>query len=424
MRASKAFLPLVACGVLLAGATLGACRPSSSTEGAPDATASPQASAMPAPLTSNDTLRTSTSASPVTPEGGPPPTPLRGDAPLPPDTLARDVTGYTLSALLRPGELVGPPRAPEVNTAGIEAARKKTELRLGIELGVSRMRLSLLGHGFVLPPDSELRARSDRYGHVVVWDNGQAYRPIGPGALRALLGERRLDVAPITSAEVVTKDETGKRIGIRTRKVEVTTRAARSVWEIGRLAELGDGGVLLCRFLLDLMNAPPGTQVCGLDEVPMRVELRWTGQGSLGFELTGVLKKNDLSSSGLLVPPANASFAASPLEANGVEPMLSAPELAALRTGPVDVPPPPAGVSEGLSVQNATDELRLVFVDGVSAAWVAPGARALLSGLQRGRYNIQLRTFLGDASQTTMGQVVPGVIQVGTPADAGTKPIK
>lgn len=361
----------------------------------------------------------------MTPEGGPPPTPLRGDAPLPPDTLARDVTGYTFSAVLRPGELIGPPRASEVSASGIDAARKKTELRLAIDLGFSRMRMALLGHGFVLPPDSELRARSDRYGHVVVWDNGQAYRPVGPGALRALLGERRLDVAPITSAEVVTKDETGKRIGIRTRKVEVTTRAARSVWEIGRLTELGDGGVLLCRFLLDLMNAPPGTQVCGLDELPMRVELRWTGQGSLGFELTGVLKKNDLSPSGLLVPPANASFAASPLEANGVEPMLSAPELAAFRTGPVDVPAPSAGgATEGLSVHNATDELRLVFVDGVSAAWIAPGAQAMLTGLQRGRYNVQVRTFLGDAVQTSMAQVVPGILQVGTPADAGAKPTK
>ena len=75
----------------------------------------------------------------------------------------------------------------------------------------------------------------------------------------ALLGERRFDVAPITPADVTPKKDVDKRIGIRTHRVEMATRAAKATLEIGRLPDLGDSGALLCRMLLDLMNAPPGT---------------------------------------------------------------------------------------------------------------------------------------------------------------------
>ncbi len=201
------------------------------------------------------------------------------------------------------------------------------------------MRVALLGNGWVVQPDTELAcAGSDHYGHVVVWPGGLTYRPLAPGALRALLGERRFDVAPMTPAEIVTKEDIGKRIGIRTRKVDVATRAAKATFEIGRLPDLGEGGILLCRVLLDLMNAPPSSAVCADGELPVRAELRWTARGSIGFELTGVLKKADMSTSSLFVPPSSAAFAAAPLTATGTQISLSAPELAAFRTGPIDLP--------------------------------------------------------------------------------------
>ncbi|MCL2722839.1 MAG: hypothetical protein FWD69_00225 [Polyangiaceae bacterium] len=394
-------------------ATLLGCQPSNSTSDAPDATASPQASAIPAPL-ANVTTPSSAAQPIVMPEGGPLPVPIRGDIPLAPDTLARDASsGYTLSAVFRQSELVGPPRAPEVNAAGIDAARKKTELRLTIDLSMSRMRLSLLGQGFVLPPETEIRARSDRFGHVVVWPGGATYRPIGPGALRALFGERRLDVAPLTPADVSSKGQGGKRIGIRTHRVEVTTRAAHALFDVGRLPDLGEGGILLCRALLDLMNAPPSTQVCSLDELPVRVELRWTSQGSLAFDITGVQKKNDIATSALLVPPATSAFAAAPVSADGAQIVLSPQELAAFRTGPGDVPTAPGQTSEGLTIINATDELRIVTIDGITVAWAAPGARDVIVGLPHGRYNVQWRTFLGDALAPMALQIVPGTSQIG-----------
>lgn len=399
-------------------ATLG-CKTASPSSDTPDPRESPQASAEPAPLAVVPTTTQSATVS-MSPEGGPPPVPLRGDERLAADAAPRESSGYTLSAAFRLADLTGPPRAPEVNAAGVEAARKATDLRVHVDLTSSRMRAVLQGRGYALPPETEIRARADRYGHVVVWPGAATYRPLGPGSLRALLGERRFDVAPITRAELVTRDEVGRRIGIYVRKVEVSTRAAKAVFEIGKLEGAGEGGVLLCRMLLDLMNAPPSSALCASDEVPVRAELKWTSHGSLGFELTGVLRRTDIPAAPMLVPPPSASFASAPLPVAGVASLLTAQELAALRTGPVDVPSSAATAGDDLVVANSTVQLRMLFIDGVPAAWAAPGARDPLPGLHRGRYVVQWRTFLGDAVEPPVTQTVPGLAQIGG-ADAGVR---
>lgn len=373
----------------------------------PDAAASPQASAIPALL-----ANANASGAPSTPDAGPPLVAMRGDAPLPIDapSSGREV-GYTLSAVIHLGDVAGPIRAPDLNAAGLDAARKKTELRFAIDLTSSRMRVALAGNGFVLPAETEIRARSDRAGHVVVWPGGGTYRPLAPGALRALLSERRFDVAPLSAAEVDATDETGKRIGVRTRKVDVTTRAAKATFEVGRLPDLGDGGALLCRMLLDLMSAPPQSAVCGADELPMRAELRWTSRGSVAFDVTGVLKKTEAAT--ILVPPSGAVFAAAAPPVAGVARILDPHELAAFRIETPGAPPPPPG--EGLVVANTSEMLRVLYIDGVPAAWAAPGARDLLP-LPRGKYIVQWRTFLGDAFDAPATQSVPAVVP-----DAGAK---
>jgi hypothetical protein len=205
---------------------------------------------------------------------------------------------------------------------------------------------------------------------------------------------------------------------VKTRKVEVTTRVAKAVFDVGHLPDLGDGGILLCRMVLDLMNAPPSAAVCGTDELPMRVEIRWTSTTSRGiaFEVTGVLKKTDMSA--VLVPPYGAAVAALPFPAAGVSSMLSPSELAAFRSAPIDIPQGPFSTAEGLVLFNGTDQLRVAYVDGIPVAWAAPGARDMLRGLPRGRYVVQWRTFLGDAIEPPATMNVPGLAQVGA-GDAG-----
>jgi hypothetical protein len=391
----------------------------------PGAAPSPQASAEPAPF-ANPPSAPATAHTGA--DAGPPPDPMRSDVALLPDVpreLAahdaggrdtREVGGYAMQAVLRSGEAPAALHAPEVNVAAIDAARRRSETRMAIEVSPTRARFMLTGGAFVLPAGTELRARLDRYGHLLLWPGEDNYRVAEPGALRALLGERRLDVAPVARAEVVNGGEGPRRLNLRTRRVEVSTRAAKATLDVATLHDIDDGGVLVCRMLLDLMSASPATAACDNDEVPLHAELRWTTQGSLAFDVTSILRRSDLVAQDLETPPASLDFVPSPPPLADAETLASRSELAAFRTGPVDVPAAPLREGQdatGLTLLNSTDELRVVWIDGVPAAWVGPGARLVLSSLLRGRYVVQWRTFLGDAWEPSASIVVPGMTEAG-----------
>ncbi len=398
--------------VLLVGAIAG-CRANATAPEPPEKRESPQASAQPAQLS---VAPTSSMGLGVGTESAARAAPLRSDEALTPDSTIREGVGYALAASFRLADLAGPPRAFEVSQPGLEAAKRATDLRLSMELSATRVRVVFQGRGWVVPADTELRARTDRLGFIVVWPGAAAYRPLAPGSLRALLGERRFDVAPITHATIEARGEGPKRAGIRTRRVDVKSQAALASVDVGKLEGAADGGILLSRMLLELINAPATTSVCGSDEVPLHAELRWAdGRGSLAFDVTSVVRRTDLSSTGLLVPPSSASLALEPLPTIGLGTMLTSGELGALRSMGVDVPTTAGNAStDALVTVNATDELRLLFIDGVPAVWAAPGARGEIRGLHRGRYVMQWRTFLGDRVEPPTTLVVPGSTHVGS----------
>ncbi len=398
----------------------------------PDAAPSPQATAEPAPF-ANPPVAPTAAAADV--EAGPAPEPLRSDRGLLPDTpreaSARDggtkegvrdprgPNGYTLQVILRTGEGPPAPKAPEVNVAVIEGARRRTEAKLAIAISPGRARFTVTGSGFVLPQGTELRSRSDRYGHLLLWPGENSYRVAEPGSLRALLGERRLDVAPISPADLGGGGEGGRRLNLSTRRIDVSTRAAKATFEVTTLRDAGDGGCLVYRFLLDLMNAPPSTPACTTDDVPLHAELHWTTQGSLAFDVTSITRTNDLAVQDMAAPPPSLIFSGAPPPTSPAELLVQRGDLGSFRTGPIDVPlaatrdatrPPPEA---GLLLLNSTDELRLAWIDGVPAAWVGPGARLLLPWLARGRYALQWRTALGDAWEPAVTAFAPGVSEVG-----------
>lgn len=394
----------------------------------PDAATSPQARAEPAPLASMPTV--ANGGGPAGPDAGRSPEPFLPDRPVEPDIAgegahepgakdAREMGGYALQAVVRTGEGPGPPKAPEVNASAIDAARRKTEARVAIEIGPTRARFVFSG-GFVVPAGTELRARLDRYGHLLLWPGEATYRIAEPGSARALLGERRLDVAPQSLADVQTSDETGRRLNMRTRRVDVSTRAAKATFEMATFREAGEGGTLVCRLLLELMSALPASSLCAVDEVPVHAEFRWATRGTLNFDVTSVTRRVDFPPGSLGVPPGALMFVTSPPPFSPADLLVSRAELAAFRTAPVDVPfsasrdaqPPPP--ESGLVLVNASDELRVVWLDGVEVAWVAPGNRLALPMLLRGRYALQWRTFLGDSLDAPDTVVVPGVSEVET----------
>jgi hypothetical protein len=338
---------------------------------------------------------------------------------------SRDLAGYALQAVLRSGD--GPPalKGPEVNTLAIDAARRKTEARIAVEASQTRARFVLAG-GFVLPAGTELRARLDRYGHLLLLPGEDTYRIAEPGALRALLGERRLDVAPLSAADVTPGGEGARRLNLRTRRVDVSTRAGKATLELAAFRDAGDAGTLVCRLLLDLVSAPPSTSPCANDEIPLHAELRWTTQGSLAFDVTSITRRVDLPVQELAAPPSSAAFAPEPLVRLAGEPLLTKGDLASLRNGPIDVPPAAARDAQasppesGLVLINSSDELRVAWLDAVPVAWVAPGGRVALPALVRGRYVLQWRTFLGEAWEVPETIVVPGTSEVAA-ADAGVR---
>jgi hypothetical protein len=425
-----------ACGLALL-----ACRSNGSngsTGETPDAQASPQASAVAAPLAT-----VTPSADPADPIGatdaGPPPVALRGDQPLAADVLGeRALSGYSIEATLHLAELALPPRGGEANAATAaaeDAQRKATEPRVVVEMGASRLRWVFASGAFPVLPGTELRARADRYGFLLLvpsWAapagaSGPAYATLAPGTLHALLDDRRLDVGPTLGVEVLGRGEVGKRAASPSpspslRRIEVITGAGHALVDFSRHEGLGDGGILLTRLVLDAIGVPPSTRLAQPDELPSRVELRIAPRGQIVFEVTAVTRRTDLDPALLSAPPVLAEYRENPLRPDSSGLLVSSADLAAFRVpgssgsdaGGGD------GNGNGVSLFNATDRVRYAALDGVPVAWLAPGARINVPA-PRGHYLLQWRTFFGDELSAVESIPVPSVRTLGG-LDAGLVP--
>ncbi len=347
-----------------------------------------------------------------------PATPLPADTPVSQKDTA---PGLTLDAAFRWRDVPAPPRAPEVSADGLREAQKITALTLKIDLAeAGRMRAELTGAAFPLPAHSELCARSDHYGNILVWPKAEGYRVIPPGALRTLLGERRIDVTPLSGGALKAQGD-GRRLGVTVRKVEITSSVAVTRLEIAKAPEAGEGGALLCRALVELGGVDPRTPACQPGEVPLAASYAWREGGGIAFEVTARTKRTDLSTSALLVPQPGLAFipAGLPGVPHGV--FLPREALAALRTGPIPLSPslPHGAPGEGLAAVNHSDRLMFVLLNGVPVAAVPAFGEAIVPGPVRGRYLAQWRTFLGEIVGPPQPIEVPARLVYGGATDAG-----
>ncbi len=398
--------------LVAAALLLSACKAPQQNQELPDAAESPQAQAVPAPLVN---AIASAQAQSNALDAGPPATPLRADQPLRDETAEKSIAGFTYTMVLRPLDVAATPKLPEVNAQGIDAARKKTTSEITVELGAGRMRMTL-GGGFLLPRDTELRARTDRTGHVVTLPQESTYRVVAPTALRALLSDARLDVLPSQAAEVTQVAADGpRRLGMRTRQVRAVSRGAKSEVLLAKNVEPLDGWQLPCRFLLELMGASPQTALCAEGELPTRAEIRWSRGGGLLVEMTSPPKRAEILPASLSVPASGLEFSRAPLPKRDGQVLLTVAELGAFRTNPIDAPHSPS-TPLGLLIVNTTDEVRVLWLDGTMVAWVAPGSRLMVGGLLNGRYQAEMRSFVGDPADASDIVLVPGALRSG-PAD-------
>ncbi len=402
-----------------------------------EAGASPNASILPAPLTTEapepldagipDGEPYGLMADPqgrlIVPEAGaPPPEVLRGDQAMAAETPAsKELAGVSLDAIFRLRNAPPPPKGPEVSQDGIKAALALTAPKWKIDIAeTGRMRIEFVSRAMPLPMHAELRGRADRYGHVVLWPNASDYRVAPPGALRTVLGERRVDVTPLSQGTVRPQGE-GKRLGLATRTVELTSSLGTAKLELGKSAEVGEGGALLCRALVEIIGIDPRTPTCIAGEVPLSASYNWQGGGGIDFEITQITRRTDLATNDMLVPPPGANHQQSglPMSPGGV--FLTREEVAAFRSAPLQLPPntDTNAPGEGFIAVNATDMLAYVLVDGVPVLFVPPNEQRYVIGTTRGRYSIQWRTFLGDRIGPVTTTEMPARFTWGEVVDAG-----
>jgi len=430
----SAFLSTLA--VLLAG-----CEPPSKAPpaGRSDAGASPNASILPSPLTAEDPPEILDAGIPdgpyglqadpqgrliVAEAGAPPPEGLRGGLPMAPETpLLKDLGGVTLEASFRLRDVPAAPKGTEIAQDGIKTAAGLTAPKWKIDLSeTGRMRIVFVSRAMPLPMNSELRARSDRFGHVVLWPNATDYRVVPPGAMRTVLGERRVDVTPMSTGTVKSLGE-GKRLGVGTRKVEVVSPLGSVRLELGKTNDVGEGGALLCRTLVEVIGVDPKTPACVANEVPLSAAYTWQDGGGIDFEVTSLSKRTDLTTNELLVPPPGATYQPSGLPQSPAGVFLSREEVAAFRSAPLNLPPveDPRTPGEGFVAVNETDMLAYFFLDGVPVVAVPPSEQRYVIGTARGRYVTQWRTFLGDRVGPAKTVELPARLTFGEPKDGKDK---
>lgn len=366
---------------------------------------SPNASILPAPLAVSPSKTTARDAGhapsdPLSDAGAvEPPRALREDEVLPAEAELRLAPGLSLEARFRWFD-APPARVPESNLDAIGKARDKTSLDLTVELSsLGRLRLTFGSRAYPFAAGSELRARDDRYGHILVWPAATLYTPVPPGMLRALLGEARLDMTPLAEPVVVTVGP-GSMLGSATQKLRLETSIGRLDLEQSVTALPNTGAALWCRLLVELLAAAPDVSACRPDAVPLRAEYTWASGARFELEVTKLTKKPELPIDGLAVPPVRADVRYGELPALPFVALVEDRELADFRTRAVPPAEKPDATAPklGLVFQNRSDGPRYLLVDGVPVVWLRPDAEWLVSGLKPGRYSVQARDFFGAAS--------------------------
>lgn len=392
-----------------------ACENRSANVDAGEIEPSPNASILPAPLaTGRETPQAALVHDAGPSDAGPDaelPSPAlsREDQAFPPDTdEQRDPSGVTLRGRFRWLDVAPAPRQPEANTEAIERARAASTFDVNVDLAaMGRLTLTLASRRFLLPEGTELRSRSDVYGHALLWPDEDRYAVIQPGALRSVLNERRADTMPLARLKAEPRG-TGRVLGFLSERAFVTTPLGTLELEQARVPNSGAGGPLLCRLLLELAGAHPESSACATGLVPLRAEYAWNQAGKLAFEVTSVTSVAAFESRALRVPLASALHLIGELPLQPSPILIERGPLRAFRFKPTTGPEARDAPRAGLMVSNGDDLPRYLMLDGVPAVQLAARSPGVLLDVVRGNYVVSTRTFLNDDVDTAAVVSAPG----------------
>jgi hypothetical protein len=265
------------------------------------------------------------------------------------------------------------------------------------------MFVDLVSPTFTLPPGTELQARLDRWGHVVVWPDGRSYRVAPRGSLRALFEERRVDVAPLLDGDF-TPDGAGQRFDLPTVRRKIHGPLGEVALEAVVDPTLGAGGTLLCRLLLELSRLDAASDLCEADELPVEANYKWLSQGELRFRVTSLKHVASFAAAGVTsdfaIPPTM------PIFKQGELPPEDTPELWPGAQGRALLGAPERAEAE-LLLNNPGEVPLFVIVDRLPLVRVDAGTSAPFRAPARPR-SIAFRDFLGERVEAARNVDVPG----------------
>jgi hypothetical protein len=380
---------------------------------------SPNASILPAPLAASPETNRAQADAGLPSDAGldaelPAPSAAREDSPLSDDgEELHDTSGVKLKGRFRWPDVVLPARLPETNSEALERARSSATFDVEVVCAAAgRLRVGLSSSRFVLPTGSELRARTVSYGHVLVWPDAGRYVTVQPGALRALLNERRADVIPLTHA-TGTPRGASQALGFPAERVALATPLGHVELEQAEVAAAGAGGPLLCRLLLELAGVHPDSAACRAELVPVRAEYSWSEGARLVFETSALERVPAFEASSLKVPPEHAEHRIGEVPTPSSSLLTERNLLRSIRLKPALVRPAKDAPKDGLLLVNADDLLRYALVDGWPVARLEARGGGLLLDLLPGTYSISVRTFLGDEATPPIVTSAPGRLVTG-----------
>ena len=341
----------------------------------------------------------------------PPPEPIAPHGELLADPLVDDrlASGVILQGEWHLSELAAPLEVRQLDPKGVANALAATAHTMRFDLGASgRLRVHFDSPALPWAQGSELRMRVERYGSLVVWPEASSYRVLPAGALRAALDELRADVTPLAPETLASRGH-GEILGYATRRVALSSELGTVELEIGAMAEVGEGGQLLCRMLVELVGVDPASHACAAGEVPLRASFSWADGGSLGLEIQSLERRDDLDPRGFAMPPLGAIRARGGLPENETF-SAAGIDLRLLRHGPA-IDGEPDGT---FTAVNRGNDGSYLLLDGVPAGVVPAWTERQLGPVRAGRYRVQWRSFLGRRIEAAEEIELPArVVRVG-----------
>lgn len=333
----------------------------------------------------------------------PPPSPFESGERLPVDSppAKGELTGVELEA-----NWSWPSQQTEPNE---RATPSSPDLRIYLT-SLGRARITVATPTTTLAEGTELLGRVDRYGGLVVWPKKSEYRTLPPGMLRALLDDRRVDASPLSKATVTERGE-GSRLGMTTRRVELSGAFGVTTLELAKVREAGLGSLVLCRVLVELGGVDPSLAPCrdrGEVEVPVFASYAWASHPekvSLRLEAVSIAR-HEKDAQPLAVPSTNMSARSTGVPTG--KPILFEDGASEDRDAGAEPASRGEGVAPGaVTAINQADRTMFLVLAGKAVASLGPRTQLRLSRLPASKGRAEWRSFLGDEASAAF-DVAPG----------------